>query len=83
MEALPLLGEIVRQKNHIFWPDDIGLLDERVPSGLLVGHRQVTDAYLLGLAIRRKGRLFTLDAGIAALLPARSPHHTALCLITA
>jgi hypothetical protein len=33
----------------------------------LLGHRQVTVAYLLGLAIRNKGTLVTLDRGIAAL----------------
>jgi hypothetical protein len=35
---------------------------------LLVGHKQVTDAYLLGLAIRRKAKLITLDRSISALL---------------
>jgi uncharacterized protein len=33
----------------------------------LFGHRQVTDAYLLGLAIKNKGRLVTLDRGIEVL----------------
>ncbi len=28
------------------------------------GHRQITDAYLLGLAIHRGGKLVTLDRGI-------------------
>ena len=80
-EALSLLGEIVKHKSHVFWPDELGLLDTHVPSGLLVGHRQVTDAYLLGLAIRRGGRLVTLDAGISALLPMNSPHRHALCVV--
>jgi predicted nucleic acid-binding protein len=80
-EALALLSEIVRHKNHVFWPDDIGIVDTPVPSSFLVGHRQVTDAYLLGLAIHRGGRLVTLDAGISSLLPTRSPHREALCVI--
>jgi len=80
-EALGLLGEIVRDPRHVFWADDIGLLDECVPSELLVGHRQVTDAYLLGLAIRRGGRLVTLDAAVSALLPAQSLHREALCVV--
>jgi hypothetical protein len=37
------------------------------------GHRQVTDAYLLGLALRYKARFATLDRGIAELIPAASP----------
>jgi predicted nucleic acid-binding protein len=31
------------------------------------GHRQITDAYLLGLAIHNKGKLATLDRGIRHL----------------
>jgi len=77
-EALALLSEVVKHATHAFWADDIGILDDHVPSGLLVGHRQVTDAYLLGLAIRHGGRLVTLDAGVSALLPTRSPHRAAL-----
>ena len=34
----------------------------------LVGYRQVTDAYLLGLSIRKAGRLATLDRGVISLL---------------
>ena len=32
----------------------------------------MTDAYLLGLALRKRGRLATLDRGILALLPNKS-----------
>lgn len=80
-EALALLREAVRHKNHVFWGDDLALTDPDVPVELLVGHRQVTDAYLLGLAIRRGGRLVTLDRGLAALLPAGSPHRNALLIV--
>jgi toxin-antitoxin system PIN domain toxin len=68
-EARVLLKAMVALKHHVFWPDDVAFCDEAVPFGLLVGHRQVTDAYLLGLAIRHKGKLVTLDRGVAALLP--------------
>jgi uncharacterized protein len=33
----------------------------------LVGHRQVTDAYSLGLALKNKGQLGTLDRGVEVL----------------
>jgi len=39
----------------------------------LVGHRQVTDAYLLGLAVHNNGKLAALDPAGLALLPAGSP----------
>ncbi len=31
----------------------------------LLGHRQLTDAYLLALAVHRQGRLVTLDGAVA------------------
>ncbi len=37
-------------------------------SGGVVGHRQVTDAYLLTAAVRAGARLLTFDSGIAQLL---------------
>jgi predicted nucleic acid-binding protein len=38
----------------------------------LIGHRQITDAYLVALAIRNKGKLATLDRGIQQWVPAGS-----------
>jgi len=80
-EAIALLREVVRLKSHIFWPDDMSILDDAVPASLLIGHRQITDAYLLGLAIHHGGRLVTLDGGLATLLPQRSPHAKALHIV--
>ena len=44
----------------------------------LIGHQQVTDAYLLGLAIRRGGVLATLDERIQALAEPNSAASRAL-----
>jgi toxin-antitoxin system PIN domain toxin len=83
-EAIALLRQIVARPHHAFWPDDALLTDpDAVPSDLLLGHNQVTDAYLLGLAIRHDGRLATLDQRIAALLPPKSPHKDTLHVIRA
>jgi len=41
--------------------------------GRVVGHLQVTDAYLLGLVLHKNGRLATLDKGVGALLAEESP----------
>lgn len=74
-EALDLLQRLTKVGEHIFWPDDVDFTsNSEIPFSLLVGHRQVTDAYLLGLAIRHGGRLVTLDRSIKDLLPAASPH---------
>lgn len=69
-EAIELLELMVAQAGHIFWHDDISLAtDKSIPRELLVGFRQVTDAHLLRLAIRRGGRLATFDRGLLALIP--------------
>ena len=47
----------------------------------LVGHQQVTDAYLLGLAIHKKGKLVTMNRGVRMLLPEKSPERDFVVLI--
>ncbi len=84
VEALSLLQRIVQLEHHVFWPDHLDLCTaSEIPVQLLVGHRQVTDAYLLGLAISKGGRLATLDRGIASLLPKNSPHAGAVEIVSA
>jgi toxin-antitoxin system PIN domain toxin len=60
-----LLKSICALPRHRFWPDDASYLD--LPGAGIVGHRQVTDAYLVLLAERHGGKLATLDEGLAAL----------------
>jgi hypothetical protein len=51
---------------HEFWPDSESLLDERLIDPTRVhGPRQLTDVYLLALAVKHGGRLVTFDATIA------------------
>jgi uncharacterized protein len=80
-EALALLQRVVNLPTHTFWKDDISILDEAMPTSLLVGHRQITDAYLLGLAIHHGGRLVTLDGGLASLISKESPYAHALHIV--
>jgi uncharacterized protein len=63
--ARDVVGAIEKAKRHEFWPDNLSFTDVAV--GGLLGHRQVTDAYLAQLARRRKGQLATLDSGLAHL----------------
>lgn len=68
-EALRLMAEVTARPGHEFWPDALELTGVAEFSNIaLVGHRQVTDAYLLGLARSRGGRLATFDRGVADLL---------------
>jgi toxin-antitoxin system PIN domain toxin len=52
---------------HLFWSDDVSLLDGRIFSSLPVS-RHLTDLYLLGLAVKHRGRFATFDVGIDATL---------------
>lgn len=60
-----LLRDACSATDHHFWPDSVSLLDEELfrPS-LIAGHQKITDAYLLGLAVRNHGRLATFDRSI-------------------
>jgi toxin-antitoxin system PIN domain toxin len=65
------LAAAAAQPPHAFWPDSVSLLEAgRVDWSRLLGHRQVTDAYLLALAVAQGGRFVTLDRRIdAAVVP--------------
>lgn len=65
--AIVLLQTLTNLPRHRFWPDAIDYLQVNW-SGVL-GHRQVTDAYLASLARSKGGRLATFDQGLAALHP--------------
>ena len=65
-EAMAGLRDIVDTEHHRFIPDDISLLDDAlVDVRQLLGHRQLTDVYLLALAVTHNARLVTLDTRIS------------------
>jgi len=69
-QAVKVLESNLKHRFHQFWADDIGFAAAIEPfRQRLVGHRQVTDVYLLGLAVHYKGWLATLDQGLPALVP--------------
>jgi toxin-antitoxin system PIN domain toxin len=72
-EAIAVLRANLQSPTHKFWRDDMLFHEAVAPvAGRLVGHRQVSDAYLLGLAIRHGGVLATFDEGISALVDAKT-----------
>jgi toxin-antitoxin system PIN domain toxin len=79
-EALEMLRRITALPGHVFWRDEITPLEAAVLNSIaLVGHRQLTDAYLLALAQHHRGKLATIDGGPEQLIPVhkeRSPHVT-------
>ena len=81
-DALALLREMTQVGKHVFWPDDADLASPEMPTDLLVGHRQVTDAYLLGLAVAHNGSLVTLDTGVRSLVRPTSAEAKAIEVIS-
>lgn len=65
--ALQVLHGVTAHARHRFWPDTLPYAE--IDWRGVMGHRQVTDAYLAALARKRRARLVTFDAGLAALQP--------------
>lgn len=71
------LGAATTTGHHAFWPDSVSILDDgRIAWKAVLGSRQVTDVYLLALAVRQGGRLVTLDRAVPlqAVPEARTGH---------
>lgn len=66
-EAWGVLAHIRALDGHHFWADALSYLE--VPTKGIVGHRQVTDAFLAQLARKHRGKVATFDVGFARLQP--------------
>jgi hypothetical protein len=60
-QAVSLLAEATSLQGHTLWTCDLPLTDDHFRPRHLLGHRQLTDTYLLGLAVRQRGTFVTLD----------------------
>jgi len=82
VDALALLAANLRHPAHRFWADTVSFVQAIEPfAERLTGHQQVSDAYLLGLAIHREGKFVTLDRGILALLQDNSPDRARIVVL--
>lgn len=64
-EAIRRLRAAVTTAHHEFWPCSVSLLDAaRIDGTRVHGPRQVTDLYLLALAVEHSGRFVTFDRSI-------------------
>jgi toxin-antitoxin system PIN domain toxin len=63
--AIELFAEQTIDTDHEFWPDDISVIDlQRFNRTGILGPKQLTDVYLLALAVKNGGRLATFDRAI-------------------
>jgi toxin-antitoxin system PIN domain toxin len=64
-DAAAVLDAVRAADWHRFWPADLPY--DGAQLGGVIGHRQVTDAYLVALARHHDGHVATFDRGLAAL----------------
>ncbi len=75
------MSRVCNDYDHEFWADDISLRSSGLVNFDRVrGHNQITDLYLLALAVQHGGTLATFDQGIAlsAVTHAQPKHLTLL-----
>jgi len=67
-QATAILSELAKRPGYRYWPiaEKWAILTAPFAARVL-GHQQVTDAYLLGLAVKEKGVLVTFDQGLRYL----------------
>ena len=65
MDAIRLLAMGLERAEHEFWAASISITDEEIfDQSRILGPNQITDVYLLGLAVKNGGRLVTFDRGL-------------------
>jgi uncharacterized protein len=78
--AIKLLKMAKDATDHTFWPDAASLLEaDQFNADDFTSHSQITDAYLLALAVRNGGRLVSLDPDIkTTIVRGFKQHHLLL-----
>lgn len=75
-QGIALLEQMTALEFHQFWADDVSLTEAPIfNEGYIVGHRQITDAYLLALAMQHNGRLVSFDRAIGTYYPKKADKH--------
>lgn len=77
VQVLAQLQAMCAHAYHHFWPDVVSLVRAgTINPAHLLGHRQLTDAYLLALAVHHRGCLVTIDGGVAIqMVQGATPAH--------
>jgi hypothetical protein len=61
--VLSILRQVCETSGHHLWTEDLSILEILEPEAIIT-HAQITDVYLLGLAVSKQGKLATLDRRI-------------------
>jgi toxin-antitoxin system PIN domain toxin len=63
--AIEQLRRQIADSDHVFWPDDLSIVDEGwFDRSRILGPNQIADIYLLALAVKNGGRFVTFDRGV-------------------
>jgi uncharacterized protein len=63
----PIVARLRTLPGHVFWNDDLSLVDsDLVDVDQILTPGQVTDSYLLALAVKNRGQLATFDRRLSA-----------------
>ena len=78
-EATKVLRGFAHSPGYCYWPIERPWAELTAPfAERIFGHQQVTDAYLLGMAVREDGVLVTFDKGIQYMAGAELSGHVLL-----
>ena len=65
IDAIELLAMGLEEAGHAFWPANISITDDGLfERKHILGPNQITDVYLLGLAVENDGRFVTFDRSL-------------------
>lgn len=83
IEAIHWLSKsLANDPQHQFWPENLPHTEACLQTPIrLVGHKQLTDAYLLGLAMHHQARLLPLDQRMIALTAPQTAARDALSVL--
>jgi len=75
-QAMTMLAGATADPHHEFWSADLPLTHATIDPNRVLGPNQLTDVYLLGLAIGHHGRFVTFDQRISlAAVRGATPDH--------
>jgi uncharacterized protein len=75
-QSANVLKSFANDPGYSYWPMNAGWSTLAAPfQGRIFGHQQITDAYLLGLAVRENGVLVTLDKATQQMAGPRYSKH--------
>ena len=76
-QAIERLRDATQSPYHVYWPDDVSIVDPaRFDPTRIHGPKQLTDVYLLAIAVRQGGCFATFDERISlSAVPGATAEH--------